>query len=66
MARTLKSKGLEELRSLNRRIDRQYRLGRIGKKDWANLISHGKTMESIIVNMIELNEQGEEEGAGEW
>lgn len=66
MARTLKSKGLEELRSLNRRIDRQYRLGRIGKKDWANLISRGKEMESIIVNMIELNEQGEEEGAGEW
>lgn len=66
MARTLKSKGLEELRSLNRRIDRQYRLGRIGKKDWVSLSQRGKEMESIIVNMIELNEQGEEEGAGEW
>lgn len=66
MARTLKSKGLEELRSLNRRIDRQYKLGRIGKKDWTNLISHGKAMEAIIVNMTEINEHGEEEGGSEW
>lgn len=66
MARTLKSKGLEELKDLNNRINRQYRLGRIGKKDWANLISHGRTMEAIIINMTELNEQGEEEGVQEW
>lgn len=66
MARTLKSKGLEEVRDLIKRINRQERLGRIGKKDWANLISRAKEIEAIIVNMTEINEHGEEEGADQW
>lgn len=66
MARTLKTKGMEEVKSLKNRINRQYRLGRIGKKDWTSLFNNISEIEATITKMTELNEQGEEEGVGEW
>lgn len=66
MARTLKTKGMEEATSLERRINRQHKLGRIGHKDWRSLINDIRNIQATIVGMTELNEQGEEEGVGEW
>lgn len=66
MARTLKSKGMEETQSLIKRINRQYKLGRISKKNWVSLLSRAKEIEAIITEMTELNEHGEEEGVQEW
>lgn len=66
MAKTIKTKGMEELLSLRRRINRQLWLGRISRKDWAELDRHGKAMEAKIIEMRELNEYGEEEGESIW
>lgn len=62
MARTLKSKGLEELRSLRRRTRRQQGLERIGKADADFIVSRLDQIEARIISMTEENEHGEEEG----
>lgn len=66
MARTLKTKGMEELTGLRRRIDRQFSLGRISRRDWEKLKRLGDELSATIVNMREINEYGEEEGEDEW
>lgn len=66
MARTLKTKGLEEAASLERRIHRQHKLGRISDASWRSLASDIKRIQATIVDMRELNEHGEEEGADQW
>lgn len=66
MARTLKSKGMEETQSLIKRINRQHKLGRISKKNWISLLARAREIEAIITEMTELNEHGEEEGVQEW
>lgn len=62
MARSIKTRGASELMSLKRRVIRQYALGRIYKTDHDRLIGDIDKLEAYIVNMRELNEQGQEEG----
>lgn len=64
MARTLKTVGLEELRTLKRRVNRQYGLGRIKVRDRDILIGLVNKLEAHITSMTELNEHGEEEYDG--
>ena len=61
MARTLKSLGLEELRSLRRRARRQQGLGRIGSRDADYIVSRLNEVEARIISMTEENENGMEE-----
>lgn len=64
MARTLKTRGLEELRTLRRRVERQYALERIGRYDKEYLVEHLNRVEARIIGMTERNENGEEEFDG--
>lgn len=61
MARTLKTKGLEELRALRNRARRQQGLGRIGAADAEFIVSHLNAVEARIISMRENNENGKEE-----
>lgn len=61
MAKTLKSKGLDELRSLRRRARRQQGLGRIGSKDAEFIVDLLNKVEARIISMTEENENGMEE-----
>lgn len=62
MARTLKTRGMEELNALRNRGRRQRALGRIDAQTAARLDELLAEVETLIVNCRELNEQGEEEG----
>lgn len=62
MARSIKSRGLSELRSLRARVLRQHALERISRPDRDWLITHIDELEARIIQMQERNEQGEEEG----
>lgn len=64
MARTLKTRGMQELNALRNRVRRQRALGRIDETTSRKLEEHCGEMEAIIVNCRELNELGEEEGDG--
>ncbi|QSL67820.1 hypothetical protein [Nocardia phage P3.1] len=64
MARSLKSRGLEELRTLRRRVERQYALGRILRSDREFLVKHLDEVEARITKMSEKNENGMEEFDG--
>lgn len=61
MARTLKTKGLEELDALRRRARRQQGLGRIGSKDAEYIVTRLNEVEARIISMTEENENGMEE-----
>ncbi len=61
MAKTLKSLGLDELRSLRRRVRRQLGLERIGRADADYLTDLLNKAEARIVSMHEENENGMEE-----
>ena len=61
MARTLKTKGLEELQALRTRARRQQGLGRIGAADAEFIVSRLNEVEARIVSMREKNENGLEE-----
>lgn len=60
--RTIKSVGMDDLGRLRRRIQRSHAMNRIGRSDAEYLLSLVNQMEARIVEMRELNEQGEEEG----
>lgn len=62
MARTLKTRGMQELNALRNRVRRQHALGRIGKVTAFNLVDLLNKAEAIILSCRELNENGEEEG----
>lgn len=61
MARSLKSRGLLELKSFRARVRRQHALGRISRPDAEWLIGEVDKIETRVVTMSETNEQGEEE-----
>ena len=62
MARPLKTRGMLELDSLRKRVERQRNLGRISGFDRRWLVDHLNEIESHIIGMSETNEEGEEEG----
>jgi len=62
VARTLKTRGADEVRTLASRTRRQYQLGRISKPDHDFLIERLDEVEARIISMRETNEHGEEEG----
>lgn len=59
MAKSLKSNGLVEVRSLRARITRQFGLGRIGQPDHDYLLTRAQEIEARIV---EMREDGEDVG----
>lgn len=61
MARTLKTKGLEELNALRNRARRQQGLGRIGAADADFIVKRLNEIEAKIIAMRESNENGLEE-----
>jgi hypothetical protein len=61
MAATLKSRGLMELSSLRRRVERQRALGRITGPDKVYLLYRIDEIEARIIEMHETNAEGEEE-----
>ena len=61
MAKSLKTRGLDELLILKRRVNRQLGLGRISVVDADFLIEHVNEIEARIISMNEKNEDGEEE-----
>lgn len=61
MARSLKTVGMRELHSLQRRTKRQYTLDRIGRKDHDEILELLMAVEAIVVRMHEVNENAEEE-----
>lgn len=60
--RTLKSRGLQELRLLRQRNRRQFALRRISKADYDYIDHRLDEVEARIISMREINEEGEEEG----
>jgi len=60
--RSIKVRGWEDLDRLKGRVKRVYSLGRIDKPTYLELSQRIDDLEAYIVNMRELNEQGEEEG----
>lgn len=64
MARTLKSRGMQELTTLRNRVRRQRQLSRIDRTTSDQLEKLLGQVEVIIINCRELNEEGEEEGLG--
>jgi hypothetical protein len=60
--RTMKERGLEELRSLRRRLRRLYGLGRIARPDYMYIDARLDEVEARIVQMRETNEYGREVG----
>lgn len=65
MARTLKTRGLEELRTVRRRVERQFTLDRILRSDRDYLVKLFDMAEARIITMSEKNENGEEEYDGD-
>ncbi len=61
MARTLKSRGLEELRAFEARVKRQHAMKRISKPDAEYILNRVAEIETRITNMSETNEYGKEE-----
>lgn len=61
MARSLKTRGLNDLHALRARTLRQRALGRIALADAEYLTERLDEMEARIVTMREQNENGEEE-----
>lgn len=64
MARTLKTRGLEELNTLRNRVNRQFTLDRIRRSDRDYLVSLLDKVEARITTMAEKNENGKEEFDG--
>lgn len=60
MARSLKTNGLQELTALERRVNRQYSLGRITKADQDNLLIKIGEIRNAIIRMSEKDEDGKE------
>ena len=60
--RTIKVRGAGDLDSLKRRVKRAYSLDRIDRPTYVHLVEEIEHLEAYIINMRELNEQGEEEG----
>jgi len=60
MAASLKTKGIEELSSLRRRVHRQYGLGRISRPDRETLIGLLDQFEAHVIRMPEKTEYEEE------
>lgn len=60
--RTVKSRGMDELHSLLRRVRRAQALGRIGAADAKYITARLEQCEARIVSMSEINESGREEG----
>jgi len=60
--RTIKVRGWEDLDRLKGRVKRVYALKRIDKWTYDTLIDQIEHLERMIVNMRELNQDGEEEG----
>ena len=61
MARTLKTKGLQELNALRNRARRQQGLGRIGAADAEFIVKRLDEIEARVISMRENNENGLEE-----
>lgn len=57
MARSLKTRGLEELGQLKRRVNRQHSLGRIGMADRDFLNDHIDQIEARIIRMDEKEDK---------
>ena len=57
--RTIKENGWDELQAFKRRVERARALGRISPRDCQSIVKRVQAIESIIVSMEELNEQGE-------
>ena len=57
MARSLKTKGLEELEQLRRRVNRQHSLERISKADRDFLNEHLDIVEARIIRMDEADDK---------
>lgn len=60
--RTIKVRGWEDLDRLKTRVKKAYALKRIDRDTFAQLIKYIEALETLITNMRELNERGEEEG----
>lgn len=61
MARSLNSKGREELASLKQRVHRQNALGRIDPWDAVQLIEKIDDLDAFIVQMNEKDQDGKED-----
>lgn len=64
MAKTLKTKGLEELNAFKLRTNREYAMRRIKKRDHDEIVTLVNKLEAKVTIMWELNENGEEEFDG--
>ena len=61
MARSLKTLGVDELMRVRRRVTRQHSLGRIYGEDRDKLLVMINNMETVIIEMEELDDELEEE-----
>ena len=57
MARSLQSRGLEELASLKKRVNRQHSLERISRQDRDILVAYIDDVEAKIIGMDEKQER---------
>lgn len=59
MARSLKSRGVEDLKNVRQRAERQHALGRIGVHDRDEIVSRINKLIKHIVEMEEIDENEE-------
>jgi hypothetical protein len=62
MVRPVKVNGAQEIAEFRKRIARAHALGRIGKSDLEYLDQRAREIEARVVEMVELDESGEEVG----
>lgn len=60
MARSLQARGVEDLREVKRRAERQRSLGRISRQDCDWIVDHLDELTAYIIRMDEKDDKEEE------